>query len=107
MKEYIKKSSIIGHAHKMRFGRILTKREVEVIEMVANDVPAADVAPVRHGRWIPIEVETGIEAFGFKEYTMVGFICSVCSGGIDVSEEYFAYCPHCGAKMDGGADDGE
>lgn len=38
MSEYIKKSSIIGLAHKMQFGRILTEREVEVVEMVVNSV---------------------------------------------------------------------
>lgn len=38
MSEYIKKSSIIGLAHKLRFGRILTDREVEVVEMVVNSV---------------------------------------------------------------------
>lgn len=38
MSEYIKKSSIIGLAHKMQFGRILSQREVEVVEMVVNSV---------------------------------------------------------------------
>lgn len=38
MNEYIKKTSIIGLAHKMQFGRILTEREVEVVEMVVNSV---------------------------------------------------------------------
>ena len=38
MAEYIKKTSIIGLAHKMQFGRILTEREVEVVEMVVNSV---------------------------------------------------------------------
>ena len=38
MNEYIKKTSIIGLAHKMQFGRILTDREVEVVEMVVNSV---------------------------------------------------------------------
>jgi hypothetical protein len=38
MAEYVKKSSIIGLAHKMQFGRILTDREAEVVEMVVNSV---------------------------------------------------------------------
>ena len=36
MSEHIKKSSIIGHAHKLAFGRILTDREVEVVEFRAR-----------------------------------------------------------------------
>lgn len=38
MAEYIKRDSIIGRAHKLAFGRILTEREVEVVEMVVNSV---------------------------------------------------------------------
>ena len=54
--------------------------------------PAADVAPVVHGRWI-------YDKKAQRPY------CSVC-------KEYFygatnspmSYCSNCGAKMDGGAD---
>ena len=59
------------------------------------DMPAADVAPVMHGRWIK-------ESDG-------GTRCSVCNkrvrnvtGGwyepVDLSD--MPYCPKCGAKMD-------
>ena len=62
--------------------------------------PAADVAPVRHGRWICIRK-------GYEEYE-----CSVCHGMDSNCSDYYAdhvvteqeYCPFCGAKMDGGAD---
>ena len=60
-----------------------------------SDMPAADVAPVRHGRWIK-------ESDG-------GTRCSVCNkrvrnvtGGwyepVDLSD--MPYCPKCGARMD-------
>ena len=56
-------------------------------------ISAADVAPVRHGRWI-------IDSAGGK------IACSDCgciylgyNGGLPPN-----YCPNCGAKMDGGAD---
>ena len=60
-----------------------------------SDMPAADVAPVMHGRWIK-------ESDG-------GTRCSVCNkhvrnvtGGwyepVDLSD--MPYCPKCGAKMD-------
>ena len=62
--------------------------------------PSADVAPVRHGRWICIRK-------GYGEYK-----CSVCHGMDSNCSDYYAdhvvteqeYCPFCGAKMDGGAD---
>lgn len=51
--------------------------------------PAADVAPVVHARWI---------------YHDDGVItCSEC-GNAESSDSY--YCRYCGAKMDGGADNG-
>lgn len=54
-------------------------------------IPAADVAPVVHGRWV--DAGRGIKA------------CSNCNHGI---KEHMAcanhYCPNCGAGMDGGAD---
>lgn len=57
--------------------------------------PAADVAPVVHGRWIR-----------FKEPdSETGYIhmrCSVCTAyWSDPSHaDHFRYCPSCGAKMD-------
>lgn len=63
----------------------------------ANDVitriPAADVAEVRHGRWI-LERE--------PDGTPYCFHCSVCDNdfhhiGIMTATDY---CPNCGARMD-------
>lgn len=52
------------------------------------EMPAADVAPVRHGRWI--YHDDGV------------FTCSEC-GNAESNDSY--YCRLCGAKMDGGFDD--
>lgn len=57
--------------------------------------PAADVAPVVHGRWVLIE--TG---YGAKIYE-----CSECKDD-DYWKHHFAggferFCPNCGARMDG------
>lgn len=54
---------------------------------------SADVAPVRHGRWID-------ETFSFSRPR-----CSVC-GELCIGLHAFSYvltdyCPHCGARMDG------
>ena len=59
----------------------------------------ADVVERKTGKWIPIKEETGVEAFGFKENTVIAFFCSNCEEDVDVSEGDFNFCPHCGAKM--------
>ena len=57
---------------------------------VIDNIPAADVAKVRHGRWEYIE-NTGIR-------------CTVCGHGALTEGDYMQvksdYCPNCGAKMD-------
>lgn len=51
-------------------------------------LPSADVAPVRHGRWVyPIGMAWN-------------YVCSECGKSIGVIKHN--YCPNCGALMDGG-----
>ena len=65
------------------------------------DAPAADVVPVRHGRWICIRK-------GYGEYE-----CSVCHGVDSDCSDYYEthvvteqdYCPNCGSRMDGDDDE--
>ncbi len=54
-----------------------------------HNAPAADVAPVRHGRWEVIE--------GMIENA----VCSNCGRHFQSYYEAYHYCPNCGAKMDG------
>lgn len=68
---------------------------VDVVRRL-HEVPAAGVAPVVHGEWYLLD-----------DCANAGLYCSVCSRR--VHREEFAYkklrskyCPHCGAKMDGG-----
>ena len=56
---------------------------------VLEDMDAADVAPVAHGKW----GDNGIAGSILVK-------CSVC--GFDCGANSFSYCPNCGAKMDGG-----
>ena len=55
-------------------------------------VPTANIAPVRHGRWIEHEKYD----FG----TM--YDCSICGDRILDNGHSWNYCPNCGARMDGG-----
>ena len=49
-------------------------------------IDAADVVPVRHGRWVyPIGMA-------------YNYVCSECEKSIGVIKHN--YCPNCGAKMD-------
>lgn len=67
-----------------------------------EEAPAADVAPVVHGRWISWE-----EAGNFVP-SPDRHECSVCHDAAQVLvnglELLSDYCPNCGAKMDGGTD---
>ena len=56
------------------------------VQDTISDIPAADVAEVRHGEWIE-------DAYGY-------FHCSECGYEHDSPEHITPYCPHCGAKMD-------
>ena len=58
--------------------------------------PAADVAPVVHGRWIEKE----------EPYFDVIYVCSACGEEFcfiegNPSDNLYKYCPNCGARMDG------
>ena len=56
-----------------------------------KDIHAADVAPVRHGKW----EKKRHKIFG----STYDFVCSRC--GCDYALAQYVYCPHCGARMDG------
>lgn len=58
-----------------------------IIKSAINAIPAADVAPVVHARWI--DDGRGI------------IICPECKRGYNLHAKYTHYCPNCGAKMDG------
>lgn len=66
------------------------------VQQLLYDTPAADVAPVVHGRW---EWDTGDI-----------YRCTACNRKVHVVEvmcrPVWDYCPNCGARM-GGGDDGE
>lgn len=68
---------------------------IETVMEYAENLPAADVAPVVHGRWV---ADGGI------------LICLNCEAEIEAKntfgeDNHRNYCPKCGAKMDGGAED--
>ena len=63
----------------------------EAVTRVEN-FPAADVAPVQHGKWL------------YGDYYDIGDVCSECDWDSKMTHPSYRYCPNCGAKMDGGED---
>ena len=69
---------------------------VDAIDIKDVDaIPSADVAPMRHGRWI----EPSRLYYGAKQYE-----CSLCYSDTfwkkhSITEKY-PHCPNCGATMD-------
>ena len=61
---------------------------------------SADVAPVRHGRWVDNHCTAcGMMPMGDEMCKNLGF-------EPPLFERFMDYCPSCGAKMDGGASNG-
>ena len=88
MDEYITKEQVIdwyrpyGHTDEpIPFGTLVSD---------LRNMKSADVATVRHGRWIASHDEF--------------CACSICKYPVYVGWNQTNYCPNCGAKMDGGAD---
>ena len=59
-------------------------------------IPAADVAPVKHGYFL------GTEYDGYADGDPVYYEweCSECGCVFEDEEPHYKYCPNCGAKMD-------
>lgn len=97
MKEYIERAAVLSYP--IRADRCDKNNANEhfifgiesVIEYVEN-LPAADVAEVRRGRWADPEDDGG--------YT--SWYCSLCNHPVGTIGGYpnWKHCPNCGARMD-------
>ena len=88
MAEYIERAELmkfpirIDHYDK-EHGNVNFVYGVETVLEYAKNIPAADVAPVVHGRW---------------KQGAYHFYCSEC---FVECRDKVPYCPNCGARMDG------
>ena len=63
-----------------------------------QDIPAADVQPVKHGRWSGYFCSN----CGISKYNFISFNFDDQNGYARPFGTWL-YCPRCGARMDGGA----
>ena len=96
--EYIRRDDFIQHLEKCKKGAAVTNlvwAAIMAIERDVRDMPAADVAPVVHEKWLLDRWPS----WPHRE-------CSRCKIMIprtkEVPDQYWQYCPNCGARMDGG-----
>ena len=102
MAEYIKREDALDAITDLA-GKAPTRSAYEAVwksARVLKKIPAADVVPVVHGRWLHS---------GYEEYSghLALVKCSRCSHEAYAIACYVRegnYCPYCGARMDGGAD---
>ena len=85
MKEYIERELAIEALSRGEGCGNVCRRAIERIL-------AADVAPVRHGRWVSVQHK-------------LARVCSVCNRDepykfADIDADVYDYCPYCGAMMD-------
>lgn len=106
MAEYIEREAAVKAFNNFDAGRAdsppFTLLTPEEFAEYLYELPAADVAPVVHGRWISWEKAGNYVPSPDRHE------CSVCHDAAQVLVNGFEllsdYCPNCGAKMDGGAD---
>lgn len=109
MAEYIDREAAVKAFNNFDAGRAdspaFTLLTPEEFAEYLYELPAADVAPVRHGHWIG-------EGDGYADGELVFDVwyCSECDycidDGTDDPERLPKYCPGCGALMDGGNGNG-
>ena len=85
MAEYIERETAI--AWFIAYAHAGESIDADVVISDIKGMKAADVEPVRHGRWLCVDTDT--EQF---------FLCNRCK-----KKEYCEsdYCPNCGCRMDG------
>lgn len=82
----------------------------ELVIEILDNIPTVDVAPIKHGQWEWFDEDTGTPITGYEREW--GWRCSRCKH--ELPDDYddpdyrpmLDYCPYCGAKMEGGANNG-
>lgn len=109
MKEYIVREDIVKLANEIKDNFAPLHRAVidAFIYNIETNIPAADMVEVKHGELIETTEWIGSMAFDCIK-------CSACEDkwimdedyDLDFYKEQWAYCPFCGAKLNGGKNNG-
>ena len=83
MAEYIEREALMMYADTQP-GGLISNKSIQFFQ-------AADVAPVKHGRWIEHK------HFHHDHYIDSTYKCSECKVEEPLTSDY---CPNCGARMD-------
>lgn len=81
---------------------------IEHVTDILTLMPAADVQPVKHGKWIAENQDKKRSIYSVNRGYADRFTCSNCNNYtytytlMKVCE--YDYCPNCGARMDGDAE---
>ena len=92
MADYIEREAVVDLIQQYANGNVKVEEAFLLTDLLGDitNIPAADVQPVKRGKWYHINNE--------------GFIyCSECQHeaywDTDYGQQLFDYCPYCGAKM--------
>ena len=91
MAEYIEREAVVSLIQQYADGDVKVEETFLLTDLIGDitDIPAADVQPVKRGRW---------EKNNFINWRA----CSICGYRIDVIyADRAKYCPNCGADMRG------
>lgn len=98
---YIEREALLAVVGKMPLDWEYGKAVSDIYDII-KDAPAADVAPVVHGRWNIVRWNSDSRDYKSK---VVEVECSECGGVFELPMILFGlcynYCPNCGARMDG------
>lgn len=87
LKDWFQNHVIIGSDGKMRYSG-------KYIESIIDEQPTVETEPVRHGYWMIRGGDMWCSECGYEDVTEFG------------EPEDYHYCPNCGARMGGGAENG-
>lgn len=99
MDDYISREAVLSRIYATHSTGGFANEEAYLwIHDEITNLSAADVQPVKHGRWIKHRIDDpkSILYGAVKDTT-----CSVCGKSTPYNTEY---CMHCGARMDGDGD---
>ena len=103
-KEYIEREALIEEA---KHNKAVCQAIADIVDVkdIINNTPVADVAPIRHGHWKKGKGNERPTENGFVHDNK--YVCDCCGWGCCCETKLdFSFCPNCGAKMDGGEENG-